>query len=420
MSQLSKPIAFETAFETYTATKLLGEGGAGRVYFGTDSNQKPVAIKVLHSAQASSEKRRRFKNEIGFLKRLDAHDNVVPWLDDGLSKDPKAPGPFYVMPSYEGSLRDLIKAGIAVHDVLNLFGQLIAGVGAAHKRAAVHRDLKPENVLFKRRGVHIVLAVADFGVAQLHPEDQATLVETKVGSRLANFDYHAPEQRRAGGKTDARTDVFALGLMLNELFTGEVPRGAGFKTVSSVAPEFAFVDRLVESMMQQSPDARPASIEDLMHRLTVLHEEASIGQRIAALPTTATEPEAPVDPLISDPPRIVGVNWVGGNLTIELSRPVNQTWISCLAYKMGSWESAMGHGPETFSFNGSKAMVQVGESDAQRVIDHFKAWLPKATRAYEHAIQSARDRAAEEKRDALRRERARLEQIQRVNAQLKF
>ena len=420
MTQLSKPIIFETAFETYTATAILGEGGAGRVYYGTDSSGGSVAIKVLVAANANADKRRRFKNEVGFLKRLELHENIVPWLDDGLSKDSKIAGPFYVMPSYDGSLRSLIRDGIAAKDVLRLFGQLLAGLGAAHKRAAVHRDLKPENVLFRRKGTDVVLAIADFGIAQFHPDDQATLVETKAGARLANFDYHAPEQRQIGGATDARTDIFALGLMLNELFTGEVPRGVGFKRVADVAPAFAYVDRLIEAMMQRSPAARPSSIDGLLQKLNALHDEADIQQRIEALPTNVAQVEADVDPLIADPPKVVGARWEGGVLTLELSRPVNTTWISCLAYKMGSWESVWGAGPETFQFNGTKAMVRVNDSSAQNAIDIFKGWLPKATRAYETAIEAARQRAAEERRDNVRRERERLEQLQRVNSQLKF
>ena len=224
MQKLTKPIEFDTAFETYTAISVLGEGGAGRVYLATNASAERLAIKVL--SHVSTEKRRRFKNGVGFLRRMAPHPNIVPWVADGSSKDPRAPGPFYVMPYYEGSLRDLIRAGVKATDVVALFGHLLSGLEAAHEQRAVHRDLKPENVLFRRAGSEILLAIADFGIAQFHPDDQETLVETTVGTRLANFEYHAPEQRRSGGVIDARTDIFALGLMLNELFTGEVPSHA--------------------------------------------------------------------------------------------------------------------------------------------------------------------------------------------------
>ena len=70
MHKLSKTIEFDTAFDTYTATDVLGEGGAGRVYLATSATQDRFAIKVLHSAHASAEKRRRFKNEVSFLRRM--------------------------------------------------------------------------------------------------------------------------------------------------------------------------------------------------------------------------------------------------------------------------------------------------------------------------------------------------------------
>jgi len=417
-SQRKKPLEFSTAFETYTVSKQLGEGGAGRVYLAASVGGQSFAVKVL--SQSSTDKRRRFKNEVAFLRGMRPHSNVVTWIGDGFSSDSRAPGPFYVMPAYEGSLRDLLRKGVAPETALEIFGQVLAGVEAAHRLRAVHRDLKPENVLYKRDAAGLVLAVADFGIAQFHPDDQSTLVETRDGARLANFDYHAPEQRLSGGSIDARTDIFALGLMLNELFTGEVPRGAGSKKIAQVAPDFGYLDELVEAMMQNSPDSRPATVADVRLRTRLLAELQANKSSSADLSGAMGKVDASGEELIANPLRVVDADWQSGTLTLTLSQPVTDMWIECLRSRMSSWESVLGAGPENFRFSGTKASVGVQGNDAQRVIDTFKTWIPKATLAFKDYLESSQRQANNEALERLKRERAILESAQRVNAGLRI
>ena len=131
MPELKKPISFETAFGTYVVDELLGEGGAGRVYGGSGIDGTPIALKLLAEDRATSDKRRRFKNEIAFLAR-NRHTNVVTVIDHGLARGGEAIGPFYVMRRYDGSLRNLMRAGIGPSNVLALFSQILDGVEAAH------------------------------------------------------------------------------------------------------------------------------------------------------------------------------------------------------------------------------------------------------------------------------------------------
>ena len=147
------------------------------------------------------------------------------------------------MPIYAGSLRNLLDRGIEPKSDFSTFAQILDGVEAAHLKGVFHRDLKPENVLYDQASDKLL--VADFGIAHFGEDELYTLVETSPNDRLANFKYAAPEQRNAVMTVDHRADIFALGLMLNEIFTGEVPHGTGFKTIESVDPEYAYLDGLV-------------------------------------------------------------------------------------------------------------------------------------------------------------------------------
>lgn len=118
-------------------------------------------------------------------------------------------------------------------------------------RGIVHRDLKPENILVQGD----LLAVADFGTDSFTDDLILTRVETQPTQRLANFQYAAPEQR-VPGKVGVPADIYALGLMLNELFTGSVPHGTSYKTISSVAKDLGFLDPIVAEMIRQTPADR--------------------------------------------------------------------------------------------------------------------------------------------------------------------
>lgn len=212
---------------------------------------------------------------------------------------------------------------------------------AAHLQKVVHRDLKPENVLYDRQAE--TLLVADFGIAHFEEEELYTGVETAPSTRLANFQYAAPEQRARGLQVDHRADIYALGLILNEMFTNEVPQGTDYKTIQSVAPEFSYLDDLVSAMLRQSPSARPQSIEVIKRELIGRKQEFVTRQRISELKATVVPVTDLDDPLIADPPRLVDFDWDQGTLTLFFQRPVNPKWIQALN-NMGGYRSVMGKG----------------------------------------------------------------------------
>lgn len=411
MSKLTKPFQLQTAFADYQITELLGEGGAGRVFGGEDGDGFPVAIKLL--TNSTSDKRRRFKNEITFLSR-NKHENIVSVLDHGLADQDAFAGPFYVMTRYDGSLRELLRSQASLDDRLKWFGQILNGVEAAHMLGATHRDLKPENILYHQGN----LAIADFGVASFSAEALATLVETKPGQRLANFQYAAPEQRAHGSSVGVPSDIYTLGLMLNELFTGEVPQGTDYRVVAAVSSEFGFLDRLVAEMIRQNPDQRPRSVADVRFHIEKYRSDAISLQRLSRI-TSSVIPAGEIDdPLALEPPRLVGAEWSDGILKLTLDRPVSYNWVVALQSMEGR-SSVLRIEPAHFRFQGNVATVGVHDVRAQAVIDQFKNWLPIATRTLRSHLERELQRELKRREELLLVERRAEETRIRVNQSLR-
>jgi eukaryotic-like serine/threonine-protein kinase len=414
MSKLKQPISLNTAFNEYTIDEQIGEGGSGRVYAGKDNAGESVAVKVL--TQSSSDKRKRFKNEIAFLMR-NKHKNIVTVNDFGIASTANLNGPFYVMRRYSGSLRDELSKGIQPSNVLKLFAQILDGVEAAHLLGVTHRDLKPENILFDNSTD--VPAVADFGIANFSEDTLATMVETGPTQRLANFIYAAPEQRGYGKKVLPSADIYALGLMLNEMFTGSVPHGTDYSSIEGVAKEFAYLDRVVANMIKQNPSDRPESIAAIKMLIQKYHAEAISLQKLSAITNTVVKMGEIDDPLALEPPKLIGANWDDGILRLTLDRPVTPEWIEALN-NMGSYSSIMGLEPHSFQFRGAEASASVPEHSAQAAIDHFKQWLPRTTLILKERLTAKARQKERHQIEQLRREREAEERRLRVNGSLRI
>ena len=405
---LKRPIEFETAFETYTATDVIGEGGAARVYRATDDEGTQFAVKLLKSQSTTREKRKRFKNEIDFCSRIN-HKNIVPVIGHGALTEGKSASVFYVMPLYSGSFRNLLEQGVKPEETGQHLVQLLDGVEAAHLKGVVHRDLKPENILYDDRNEQLV--IADFGIAMFQEDELFTAVETKDTDRLANFRYAAPEQRHPGKSVDLRADIFTLGLILNEMFTGEVVSGAGYTKIAAVAPGCAYLDEIVEQMIQQDPQARFSSIREIRFRLSVLEKTFLSQQKISKL-SGEVVPECEIDdPLIADPPQLVDFDWNDGLLTLFMSRAVDEEWIQALRNPGVGGTVGINHGGVEVGLRTLTVLEKRVTTRApaehrmiQDVVNLFKEqWLPNANRAYER-------RKVEEQREAEDRLRRQLQQ----------
>ncbi|MCA9736850.1 MAG: tetratricopeptide repeat protein [Gemmatimonadetes bacterium] len=219
----------------YRLLEPLGEGGMGSVWLAErddDEFHRRVAVKLIRPGAGGVALVRRFRSERQILADLD-HPNVARLLDGGTTEDGL---PWLVMEHVDGVPIDVYCDGrhLSVESRLRLFLRVCDAVAHAHQRLVVHRDLKPGNVLVTEDGTPKLL---DFGVADLLRTAEADAELTRTVAYLMTPAYAAPEQVR-GEPTTTATDVYALGLLLYELLTGQAPQRVG-----SLAP--ADVQRVV-------------------------------------------------------------------------------------------------------------------------------------------------------------------------------
>ncbi|HEY3357775.1 MAG TPA: serine/threonine-protein kinase, partial [Polyangia bacterium] len=246
-----------TMIGSYRLVRLLGSGGMGDVYLGEHPQiRSRVAVKVLHAEHAQERTHvERFLNEARAVNTI-RHDNIVKILDLGTLADGR---PYLVMEYVDGlSLAHLLRlrGTLPLGGLLRAANDVLAGLAAAHRHLVIHRDLKPDNVYVSAAGRAFVL---DFGLAKLVGE-QGTIVLTRKGTWLGTPYYMAPEQI-AGGKTDGRTDLYALGVILYQGVTGRLPFDA---------PEIDEIFRRHLTMTPPPPRALrpdlPAAVEALILR----------------------------------------------------------------------------------------------------------------------------------------------------------
>ena len=208
-----------TTFSSYRNLKLIGHGGMAEVYSATSqTNHKPVAIKVLRAALASEDDfRKRFMREAEIVSRLE-HPNIVRVKDFGNEN-----GAYYiVMELLSGpDLNCLLKQEkqIALPQTIGLLRGVAEALDYAHQNGLVHRDIKPSNVMLDSSTIPSRSVLTDFGIAKI--SDAHTRI-TNTGM-LGTFDYIAPEQIQASAEVDGRADVYALGVMTYQLLTGRLP-----------------------------------------------------------------------------------------------------------------------------------------------------------------------------------------------------
>ena len=211
-------------FDGVRLTRVVGEGGMGRVYEGDrpDGSGK-VAVKVLRPGLWSRESLSRFAKESRILRRLD-HPGISRILAVGTCDVMGTPLPAIVMELVPGAepITDWVRRrGLDATAVTALFGKVCDAVGHGHSLGVVHRDLKPGNVLV---GIAGEPKVIDFGVARGRAGSASQSTLTSPGGFVGTLQSMSPEQVESdGAAVDARSDVYALGLLLHELLTGRPP-----------------------------------------------------------------------------------------------------------------------------------------------------------------------------------------------------
>ena len=216
-----------TLADRYRLTRKIGEGGMGAVYEATHVLlSKPVAVKVLRDKYLDRpEVAQRLVQEARLASSI-RHENIVDITDSGATEDGRT---FVVMEHLDGlSLSELIKRDGALPEarVIDIVRQAASALGAAHERGIVHRDVKPENIFLVDRGGKDFVKVLDFGISKtLKPGnvDEESLKLTHTGMVLGTPLYMSPEQARGDEDLDQRIDLWALGVILYECLTAEVP-----------------------------------------------------------------------------------------------------------------------------------------------------------------------------------------------------
>lgn len=345
----------------YRIEALIGRGGMADVYRGVDTTlERPIAVKIL--TDRSDPVLRRFLREAQSMARLN-HRNIVAVYDagqaDGLS--------YIIMELVPGrTLAQIPADALTMHVAIRHFIALVEGLAYAHEQSIIHRDIKPTNVMVTDDGA---IKVMDFGLSRRTSELSS---ETSAGEIVGTIAYLAPE-RFLGKVADARSDLYSIGVVMYEVFTGRVPfksptddlvavifahvndPPASLRTINRAVPPQ--LDRVVLKLLEKSPDLRYQTARELI---------ADLGALIGG-PVPAPAPAAaggPVPAGVEGPPRRTS----GTTLEESVRNALDRTF-----------------GGKTTTLNGGYASALSGMLAAR------KRDYPEATRTYRLAMRAFKE-----------------------------
>ena len=284
--QRADPLIGRLVDGRYRVRARIARGGMATVYVATDMRlERRVALKVMHGHLSDDTVfQSRFIQEARSAARL-ADPHVVNVFDQGQDHDMA----YMVMEYLPGiTLRELMKEHrrLSIPQTITIMDAILSGLAAAHRAGIVHRDVKPENVLLAEDGR---IKIGDFGLAR------ATTANTASGQMLlGTIAYLAPELVTRGS-ADARSDIYALGIMLYEMLTGEQPyKGEqpmqiAYQHATDSVPRPSAknpgvpeqLDELVLWATERSPDARPIDADEMLQRLRDIERELGVAPQVA-------------------------------------------------------------------------------------------------------------------------------------------
>lgn len=284
----------------------IAEGGMGRIYEGLqDKPRRSVAVKVMKPGCVSQESHRRFEREWETLGRL-RHPYIAQVYSAGLCVAAGSQLPYIVMEYIVDALpltQFAKRHNLGIDAKIKLFRKVCKAVAHAHDKGVIHRDLKPSNVLVEPSGTPKVI---DFGVARMNDNSTEPVTAiTEFGRALGTVQYMSPEQFAGDpSQIDSSADVYALGVILYELLTGEVPYDVRLKPIHEAAkvarlhvpmPPSLFnpgippaVERVIETCLRKDRTARFSHAGDVVRALDARRLQKP---RVAAPASPPAKPE---------------------------------------------------------------------------------------------------------------------------------
>lgn len=263
---------------SYEIQDQIGQGGMCTVYRGRQlSLDRPVAIKILNEKVSSVENvLARFSRESLIIARLN-HPNIIHVIDRGVTDEGM---PYFVMEYVEGiDLAQAIRQRLLdVNRKLDLAVQVCRALSYAHKNGVIHRDIKPGNILIDREG-HV--RVFDFGIAKLFDDGPGTRQFTRSDVVMGTLAYMSPEQQDGLDRVTAASDLYSLGVILYEMFTGTKPAGR-FRPPAQLSTEVSpELEAIILKCLEPDPAQRFGSADEIKDRLLTLLQGAHLqtGQR---------------------------------------------------------------------------------------------------------------------------------------------
>ena len=266
----------------YSIESLVGVGGMANVYRGTDlKTGNQIAVKVLKDEFLDNEELvRRFKNESKAISIL-SHPNIVKVYDVSVTDKLQ----YIVMEYVDGiTLKEYLKqrgGALTWKETVHFATQILSALQHAHSKGIIHRDVKPQNIMLLADGS---IKMMDFGIARFSRAQSQTVSDKAIGS----VHYISPEQAK-GERTDARTDIYSVGVMLYEMLSGRLPfDGDGAvsiaimqisekpKPLAEIAPQTpAGLRQITEKAMEKDPD-NPRALEAMLAAIEEFKRNPSI------------------------------------------------------------------------------------------------------------------------------------------------
>ncbi len=327
--------------DRYMITEVIGVGGMAYVYKAFDKVcNRVVAVKVLKDEfMSDAQFRRRFTNESKAITML-SHGNIVDVYDVSLEGDAL----YIVMEYIDGiTLKEYMekKGQLSATEALHFIKQILKGLSHAHERGIVHRDIKPHNILLLKDGT---IKITDFGIARLTKFDTQTISDMTIGS----VHYISPEQA-SGDRTDERSDIYSVGIILYEMLTGKLP----FEADTAVAVALMQVqaqpdlpsdlvlempqglEEIILKAIMKDPALRYQSAGSILADITLFESDPTIVFNYSAAPI-ADEPIADNSPTIFADELIVDQDDEGEEAEDEEEFYVEQskfksTWLPIIA-----------------------------------------------------------------------------------------